>query len=262
MKFINSLVFRLTGFFSRNATLVQKEAIVAGTFTFVTKNEKPANKLKLWQLLYNNRLKSYPLISNDERLRFYGWITLFNAIKNIDGAIVEAGVGYGNTLITLASANAYFKAGKQLYAFDSFEGFPSPHKNDIGVRVTNLSKVEGWEDNSPELINSVIQGLNATSTLKINIEDIIYCQGFFNTTMPLLLPEKIALLHIDNDLYEGAKHVLETTYPKLQANAIVIFDEYHDPKWPGVKMAADEFAALHKIELRYFSEVQRYGFIK
>jgi len=262
MKWINSFLFRLSGYFSRNYSIIQKEALVAGTFEFTTSNETAAQKQLARQLFYQKRLKPYPVVSIDERLRCYGWIALFETIKNIDGEIVEAGVGYGNSLINLAIANTHYNANKKLYAFDSFEGFPSPHANDIGLRVQSLTKVEGWENNSPELLTNAIQNLNNQSIFKINLDSIIYCKGFFHETMPNLLPEKIALLHIDNDLYEGALHVLATTFEKLQKNAIVIFDEYDDPKWPGVKKAVETFSKLHPITLQYFSVVQRYGFIK
>ncbi len=262
MNLINSFLFRLTGFFSRNYTIKQKEALVAGTFEFTTQNESATQQQHARQLFYDNRLKEYPVVAADDRLRCYGWFTLFETIMNLDGEIVEAGVGYGNTLITLATANAQFKANKKLYAFDSFEGFPMPHENDMGERVQSLAPIKGWQKNSPELITNAIEYSNAQSQLQINPDSIVYCKGFFNDTMPNLLPDKIALLHVDNDLYEGALHVLTTAYERLQTNAIVIFDEYDDPKWPGVKMAVDAFSKLHPINLQYFSAVQRYGFIK
>ncbi len=262
MRITNSLFYRAVKFITKSYTPAQKEEFIAGVFHFATTAENAETKNHIRQLFYKNRLTAYPVLSPAERLRCYGWLALLEKVKNIDGEIVEAGVGYGQTLINLVIANTYFNAGKKIYAFDSFEGFPEPHQHDIGMRVNSLKKIKGWEDTTTELINEAIQFFSDDKLFVIDNQSIIYRKGFFNATMPQELPEKICLLHIDNDLYEGVLHVLESTFPVLQKGALVIFDEYHDEKWPGVKKAADEFAKTQNIHIEYFHEVLRYGFYR
>ncbi|HEX8529679.1 MAG TPA: TylF/MycF/NovP-related O-methyltransferase, partial [Cytophagales bacterium] len=94
---------------------------------------------------------------------------------------------------------------------------------------------------------------------KAFVESIRLVPGFFEQTMPGKLPAKIAFLHIDCDLYEPVLHVLTHCIGRLAAGGIVIFDEYHDQKWPGAKKAADAFCAEHGLSIVFFPELQRYG---
>ncbi|MBK7443536.1 MAG: hypothetical protein IPI65_19105 [Bacteroidetes bacterium] len=140
MRITNSLFYRAVKFITKSYTPAQKEEFIAGVFHFATTAENAETKNHIRQLFYKNRLTAYPVLSPAERLRCYGWLALLEKVKNIEGEIVEAGVGYGQTLINLVIANTYFNAGKKIYAFDSFEGFPEPHQHDIGMRVNSLKK--------------------------------------------------------------------------------------------------------------------------
>jgi O-methyltransferase len=82
------------------------------------------------------------------------------------------------------------------------------------------------------------------------------------------LPKSICFAHIDGDLYSSVKDSLDKIYPLLCKGAIVVIDDYYDPKkhkfienklnenkwnksknrkyhiknlFPGVKKACDEF---------------------
>jgi hypothetical protein len=55
---------------------------------------------------------------------------------------------------------------------------------------------------------------------------------------------RIALLHLDCDLYESYRIALETLYRKVQPGGMVLFDEYDDERWPGARKAIDEFFAF------------------
>jgi len=54
------------------------------------------------------------------------------------------------------------------------------------------------------------------------------------------------LVHLDCDLYESYRTCLEFFYPRLSMGAVVLFDEYNDPTWPGCNKAVDEFLADKK----------------
>jgi len=262
MKRVNSIFYRLIQFVTKNYSVTQKEKFLAGMLFFISKKDNAETKNKLRLLLYDERLKPYPVVGYEERLRYYGWFEMISNMQKVEGDIVEAGTGYGNTLITFLSANAYFNSSKKIYAFDSFEGFPIPHLNDIGSKVQPNEKILGWDDASPALIEDSILFHTTKNVLKLNAASIIFRKGFFKDTMPQGLPEKISLLHVDNDLYEGVLQVLHSSFKRLQPNAVVIFDEYHDEKWPGVKKAVDEFAEIFKLNIQYFPSLLRFGFIK
>lgn len=69
-------------------------------------------------------------------------------------------------------------------------------------------------------------------------------KGWFSETLPCHPVDRIALLHIDADLYESYKEALQHLWPRVAVGGIVAFDEYHLPEWPGAKKAVDEFFAV------------------
>ena len=71
-------------------------------------------------------------------------------------------------------------------------------------------------------------------------ERIHLIKGWFDKTLPNY-EGRIALLHLDCDLYESYKLSLEILYDKVQPGGIIMFDEYGDVRWPGAIKAIDEF---------------------
>ena len=61
--------------------------------------------------------------------------------------------------------------------------------------------------------------------------------------------QKIALLHIDLDLYDGYKYALELFWDQIQSGGIIVFDEFDTVDWPGATLAVKEF-----LESRNLSE--------
>ena len=68
-------------------------------------------------------------------------------IKDVQGDIVECGVGWGRSLFTLSALTDIFYTGRIIYAFDSFEGFPEEiHKKfkseDFIANYDDVKKIE------------------------------------------------------------------------------------------------------------------------
>lgn len=61
---------------------------------------------------------------------------------------------------------------------------------------------------------------------------------------------KIALLHIDTDIYEPAKEALNVFYDRVVKGGVVAFDDYGTVG--GETLAVDEFFGEMKPELRKF----------
>lgn len=58
-------------------------------------------------------------------------------------------------------------------------------------------------------------------------------------TIPAMVPEKLALLRLDTDLYESTYHELVHLYLRLESGAILLIDDY--PKEHGVIKAVDQY---------------------
>lgn len=73
-------------------------------------------------------------------------------------------------------------------------------------------------------------------------------EGWFADILPTQLPDKISFAHLDGDFYSSILESLIYVYPRLSKGAVVVIDDYCDPKQldannilPGVKKACDEF---------------------
>jgi hypothetical protein len=218
---------------------------------------------KLFNRIYARFLKSYPMQPSIEGLRTYGFYKLIGELKNVPGEIVECGVGRARYLVVFEYANQFFELGRTVYGFDTFEGFPAAHKNDIGLRVANAGSISGWENNSADLARFVIEtdSHSDESVIKdVNAISIVIIPGLFKDTLAANLPQKIAFLHADADLYESTRIILAEALPRMSSGGWIVFDELHETeKWPGVKKAVDEFCIPKKLFPQWVPELHRFG---
>lgn len=192
-----------------------------------------------------------------ELQRYAGFTSLLLLTKDVDGDIVECGVGRGKSLFYLGYLSKLLNSNKRIYGFDSFEGFPEPTKEDSSDR--NPKKGD-WSFANMSLVKNRFLFAGVGDFFNTHVTLI---KGFFNETMKdNNLPPKISFLHIDADLYQSTKDVIENSYSLLSKGAIVVLDEYADAKWPGVEKAMKEFMNDKTEKIIYFDLVGKYGFIK
>lgn len=173
--------------------------------------------------------------------KFLYWQRLMNKIEKVDGDIVECGVGRGTTMLIINYLNRnQNRVPRVVWGFDSFEGFPEPTKQDTSKR--NPKKGE-WNVTSISGILKLLRdsGIDYTYTRK----NVILIKGFFNKTLHKYTGKKIALLHLDGDLYQSYKDCLDALYPKVVKGGIIAFDEYVSTAdltdFPGAFQAIKEF---------------------
>ena len=182
-------------------------------------------------------------IFNDKILkRSLYFNNFFKIIENIEGTILECGVGEGVTLSILCSLNLLEKKDRLIWGFDSFEGFPKPTKEDD----LNQEKIKGLEDYKVFNIEYVYKTLTEFGISKADIDrKIILAKGFMPESFSLYDSKPIALLHLDLDLYLSYKDSINFFYDKVAKGGIIAFDEYNKPmdiaKWPGAVKAINEF---------------------
>lgn len=145
-----------------------------------------------------------------------------------DGVFVECGIGYGGTFLILAMLAK--DLGKDIWGFDSFQGFPEPTTEDTSPR--NPKKGE-W--------NVVTKGQIMETLKRRGCGFAKLVSGFFDSTLRVTDTGPIALLHLDVDLYQSYRTCLEELYPRMIKGGIILFDEYEDENFPGGKKAIDEF---------------------
>jgi len=161
---------------------------------------------------------------------------LYKSIINLPGEVVECGVYKGASLIRFATfrealENQY---SRKIIAFDAFGKFPEQDDND------DIEFVKQFESGGGNGISA--DELKAVFAHKA-FENFEIIQGDIVETLPKYASEhpelKIALLHIDVDVYKPSKVILEHLYDKVVKGGAIIFDDYGTVA--GETKAVDEY---------------------
>lgn len=169
---------------------------------------------------------------------------LFNA--GPQGPILEFGTFKGYTARHMAQLMQEFNIQENLYLYDSFKGFPEITSN-VDQRSYEVVNKQAWlagnmklAPNMPDLIQKSLQRF-------IKSDQIMITSGFFDKVLPQKLPSLSAsLIHIDCDLYESTRFVLEqlVNCDILQDGCLLLFDDFNcnraNPDM-GERKAFDEF---------------------
>jgi len=199
-----------------------------------------------------------------------------NAFKD-DGDIFEFGVYRARSLITAALILKELNSKKKIYGFDTFEGFPSLSKFD------DLNQFKNNKYFNKKLVNEVKNYLKlkkiffkkkkfnsySISTSKdfrdTSYEDVIkkinyfkldnikLIKGEFKNTVPKFFNKnniKISSCNIDCDLYDSYKLLLPIVFQNLSNKGYIFLDEYYSLKFPGAKIATDDFCKKFKIKIK------------
>jgi len=113
------------------------------------------------------------------------WQRFFDMIKNVEGDIVECGVGRGRSLLILAAINSLLGVSeggqRHISGYDSFEGFPEPTVEDSSSR--NPQKGEwstspsGHYTYSEDFTNLVLESAD------VSTERVSLTKGFFQNLL-------------------------------------------------------------------------------
>lgn len=166
--------------------------------------------------------------------RYLYFKDMVETVKSVEGDIVECGVSIGHGALLFTLLSDYVGVPRVYYGFDSFEGFPDPIAKDETTPITG----KGFWANPPETVMKVLRDGRLSD--EVIRERIRLVKGWFDQTLPTY-EGRIALLHLDCDLYESYNLSLHTLYDKVQVGGVIMFDEYLDKRWPGATKAIDEF---------------------
>lgn len=180
---------------------------------------------------------------------------LYKKIINLPGHIVECGVYKGSSFIRFATFRDMLESpySRKIIGFDMFGKFPrSGDKND-------LEFIKKFEKSGGDGITK--QEFEKVLNYK-NFQNYELVEGDIAKTIPNYVkhhPElKIALLHIDVDVYEPTKIILENLFDKVVKDGLIILDDYGTVA--GETKAVDEFFSDSIIEKLSISHIP--SFIK
>jgi hypothetical protein len=189
--------------------------------------------------------------------RFLARYELMKLVQEIPGAIIELGVCSGNGLMSLIHCHNVLQPTyryREFYGFDTFEGFPSVHENDIKDVV--------WEkgdfcNKSYDRLSQIIGIHNNYYYLPTNVQLI---KGDVTKTIPEFLKDNkhviVSLLYLDMDIYEPTKVALKEIIPRMTKGSIIAFDELNWRSFPGETIAAlEELGTKYKFKQLLNSQI-------
>lgn len=188
----------------------------------------------------------------------------------LPGDVLEAGVFRGRSLLAMALMLKELGSTKKVYGYDTWTGFPPIYRDE-----DNLDR---WDDlaragriSPAHLAKTRLQAahrqLTSASTIDtasislsgnfsscakrdlekkigyLGLDNIVLVEGSFEETMQTGRDGPGALIAalIDADLYGSYKVALPYVWERLTLGGYVYLDEYYSLKFPGARIACDEF---------------------
>jgi hypothetical protein len=155
--------------------------------------------------------------------------------EGIPGDILEAGVWRGGaSILARAVLASYGVTDRRVIVADSFEGLPPPSDEfpaDADATFHTL----------PDLAVSLDEVRANFDRFGLLDEQVVFLEGWFRDTMPLVDAKALAVLRLDGDMYESTIVPLVHLYDRLSPGAWVIVDDYR--LMAGCRKAVKDFLA-------------------
>jgi len=186
---------------------------------------------------------------------------VYKKILNIKGDIVECGVFKGASFIRLLTFRDLLenKNKRKIFGFDSFGKFPHPQKN-----KTNLRLDKSFADRHDKNIGLGIPEKKLILYLKKKkANNFKLIKGNVINTIPSFFKNKrnkIALLHLDLDIFEPTYFVLNYLFDRISKGGIILLDDYKHIK--GATIAVDKFLKSSNLKVKKVSKNGRPSYIQ
>lgn len=160
--------------------------------------------------------------------------------RKVPGDLIECGTWRGGaTIFMRAALLAYDDKDRRVWVADSFQGLPAPNPKMYPA------------DTGDELFKAD-QLAVPVDTVRLNFaryglldERVKFLVGWFKDTLPPAPIERLSVLRVDADMYEGTSQALQFLYSKVSPGGYVIVDDYGAIS--GCQKAVDGFRKEHGI---------------
>ena len=160
---------------------------------------------KVWMSARHNTLV-------DEYRLFELW-ELVGQLDPVPGQLLEVGAWRGGSAAIIAHSACRLQENRRVYVADTFQGVVKASEKDAYYRGgehadTGLAMVQTFLHNQ-------------------RLQNVTLLPGVFpDDTGDRIAHERIAFCHIDVDVYESARDVFEWAWTRMNAGAVVVFDDY------------------------------------
>lgn len=178
---------------------------------------------------------------------------LYQKCINVPGVICEFGVHWGagiSTLLNLRSILEPYNSSRHIIGFDTFEGFASTHSKD----GANLQDGDYESQSGHEKILSQILEYHESIAPFPEARKHQLVKGDVLDTVPRWLQDNphasISMAVFDMDIYTPTKATLELILDRMPKGALLVFDEFNCPFFPGETQAVNEVLGIRNLGLQ------------
>ena len=171
--------------------------------------------------------------------KFISHLEFFKQTSTVRGEILEFGIFKGNSFFRWIKFRDLLEQtfSRKIIGFDVFGDFPEAgFEGDKARRDAFVAETNGGKSISIEEINELLDKQSLNKNVELIKGDILVTLNDYLDKNPHL---KISLLHIDVDLYEPVKLILEKLYDRVTTGGIIVFDDYGT--FAGTNKAVDDF---------------------
>ena len=152
--------------------------------------------------------------------------SFFDMIEDVEGEIIECGIGRSRSLLILCSLLIGHNSKRKLIAYDSFSGFPAPTEEDCSFRNPKAGEWSTSPSGKYLYTEDFCKMVLKSAEIPLQNVDLTLVKGFFGETLPHNNSKQIALLNIDGDLYQSYKDCLNNLFPKVAKGGVILFDDF------------------------------------
>lgn len=165
-----------------------------------------------------------------DRYRCFELWSLVEQTRKLDGSLIEIGVWRGGTGALIAKKASLCSITDSVYLCDTFAGV---------VKVSDKdSTYKGGEhsDTSQQTVESLIKNLG--------LANVRILKGVFpNETSRLVERDTFRFCHIDVDVYQSAKDIVEWIWPRMVTGGVIVYDDYGFIGCDGIRDYVNEQSA-------------------
>ena len=182
---------------------------------------------------------------------------IYKKIIDIPGDILEFGVFKGASFSRFLSFRTILENqdSRKIVGFDDFGTFTVKGTKDDRNFAKKFNNMLGKGIDQKKLEKLLKK--NKHNNFELIKGDVV-------KTLPTYLNRnkgfKIALLHLDLDIFRPTKYVLEKLFSRMQKNGIILIDDYSEIY--GATKAIDDFLKKKKLKVEKLSYYKRPSFIK
>jgi O-methyltransferase len=206
--------------------LVRREAVRSRTHTTIypTLTYSPWRGddafQRTWKTIRKNTLV--------DEFRCWELWSLLSELRDVPGAVIEVGVWRGGSGALMAERCRELGIEDPVYLCDTWEGIVKTTAEDPYYHDGK------HDDTSKQIVEQLVGRMGLTDRVRL-------LKGIFpDDTADQVTSDTFRLVHIDVDVYQGAKDVFEYAWPRLSEGGFVVFDDYGCAATPGVTKFVEE----------------------